>query len=49
MPHEGDNLSRELSKQIVRLGSDGWQLVCVTPLASDGTTVKTIYYFKRPK
>lgn len=49
LPHEGASLDADLSRQINRLGDDGWQLVGVTPIAKDGTTVQTIYYFKRLK
>ena len=49
MTHDGADLSGDLSGQIVRLGNEGWQMVCVSPIAKEGTTVKTIYYFKRPK
>lgn len=42
-------LDTELSKKINKLGDDGWQLVCVTATDRDGTTDRTIYYFKRPK
>lgn len=38
-----------LAKRIVGLGSEGWELVAVVPVAKDGTTVKTVFYFKRPK
>ena len=49
LPHEGTGLDAELSRQINRLGDEGWQLVGVTPIAKDGTTVQTVYYFKRLK
>ncbi len=49
LPHEGAGLDAELSRQINRLGDEGWQLVGVTPIAKEGTTVQTIYYFKRLK
>ena len=39
---------RELSGQIVKLGEDGWELVSVANFSRDGTTLKTVYYFKRP-
>lgn len=40
---------KELSMRIVRLGNEGWELVTVSSVVQDGTTVKTILYFKRPK
>ena len=49
MFHDRADLGGDLSGQIVRLGNEGWQLVCVSPIAKEGTTEKTIYYFKRPK
>ena len=49
LPHEGAGLDGDLFHQINRSGNDGWQLFGVTPIAKDGTTVKTVYYFKRPK
>ena len=48
LPH-GADLAGDLSRQINRLGNEGWQLVCVTAIAKEGTTEKTVYYFKRPK
>ena len=39
---------QELSRQIVKLGEDGWELVSVANFSRDGTTRKTVYYFKRP-
>ena len=38
----------ELSRQIVKLGEEGWELVSVANFSRDGTTRKTVYYFKRP-
>jgi hypothetical protein len=38
----------ELSRQIVKLGAEGWELVSVANFSRDGTTRKTVYYFKRP-
>lgn len=37
----------ELSRQINQLGRDGWQLVDVEGIVKNGTTVKTVYFFKR--
>ena len=39
----------KLSQQIVRLGNEGWELVTVSPVSKEGSTVKTIFFFKRPK
>jgi len=49
LTQEDAGLGGGLSRQIIRLGNEGWELVDVTPIAKDGTTVKTRYYFKRPK
>ncbi len=43
-----DGSDAELSKTIVRLGQEGWELVCVANFSDSGTTRKTVYYFKRP-
>ena len=40
---------RDLSKRIVGLGDKGWELVSVSTVVKDGTTVKTVFCFKRPK
>ena len=37
----------ELTRQINRLGSEGWELVDVETLSRDGTTEKTVFFFKR--
>jgi hypothetical protein len=51
LTHDGANVSQDpqLSAQIVRVGNEGWELVCVTNVVKDGSTTKTIFYFKRPK
>ncbi len=49
LTHNGADLGGDLGTQIIRLGNQGWEMVCVTPVAKEGTTTKTIYYFKRPK
>lgn len=38
----------ETGKTIVKLGQEGWELVCVANFSDSGTTRKTVYYFKRP-
>jgi hypothetical protein len=42
-----EGTDRETSRQIVRLGDEGWHLVDVETFCREGTTVKTVYYFKR--
>lgn len=49
LPHQGAGLGNDLAKRVNRLGNEGWQLVCVTAVSKEGTTEKTIYYFKRAK
>lgn len=51
LPHQGQEFrgGGELSKQINRLGNDGWELVDVTAYTHAGTTETTVYFFKRPK
>ena len=51
LTHQGPDVQkeRELSQQINRLGDEGWQLVSVSTTTKDGTTVSTVFYFKRPK
>ena len=41
--------SRDLPPKIVRLGDAGWELVNVSTVVKDGSTVKTNFCFKRPK
>ncbi len=36
-------------KELSRMGTDEWELVTAFPLSSEGTTVNTVYIFKRPK
>lgn len=40
---------RGLAGRIIQLGDRGWELVDVSTAIKDGTTLKTIFYFKRPK
>ena len=46
----GDKSKDEaLGAQIRTLGSQGWELVSVANFCESGNTVKTGYYFKRPR
>lgn len=51
LPFQGADVTGQpaLSGQIVKLGAEGWQLVSVSTVVQDGTTVKHVMYFKRPK
>jgi hypothetical protein len=37
----------EVSRRIVQLGKEGWELVDVASIIKDGTTTKIVYCFKR--
>ena len=39
--------NQELSRRINQLGREGWELVDVENITKDGTTSKTVYFFKR--
>lgn len=41
--------SSDLAKKINNLGDKGWQLVDVESITKEGTTQKTVYFFKRLK
>lgn len=50
LTHESPTVQNaELSRKIVKMGEDGWELVTVTPVVSEGTTIQTVFYFKRPQ
>lgn len=46
----GDQLSTpEVSRKIIGLGDDGWQLIDVESRIKGGDTTELIYFFKRQK
>ncbi len=51
MTHAGITVDKEprLSKQIIELGEQGWELVTVSNVIQEGNTLNTVFYFKRPK
>lgn len=38
----------DLGRQINKLGREGWEMVTVLNFSENGSTGKTMYYFKRP-
>ncbi len=51
LTHNGPRVSGEgeLSRQIEKLGDEGWELVDVSAIVRNGTTEQTVLYFKRPR
>lgn len=51
LAHDGAEVvgDEALAAQIMKMGNEGWELVSVSTVVKDGTTTKTIFYFKRPK
>ena len=41
-------LGGDLGKTITKVGRDGWELVSTANYSKSGTTVTTVFYFKRP-
>ena len=44
---EPDSPTAEAGKTITKLGRDGWELVGIDSHSEAGTTMKTVYYFKK--
>jgi hypothetical protein len=51
LTHDGAEVlgDEKLSAKIIEMGNEGWELVSVSTIVKNGTTTKTIFYFKRPK
>ena len=51
LTHDGAEVlgDEKLAAKIRGMGDEGWELVSVSTVVKDGTTTKTIFYFKRPK
>lgn len=49
LPQPPGAAPERFAASINELGYQGWELVCVIPLHSDGSTVRTMFYFKRPR
>jgi len=51
MPVNASTISKLIEKDektLNKLGSDGWELVSVIPVADNGTTDEGLAYFKHP-
>jgi hypothetical protein len=46
---QGGVSTPEISRRIMQLGNDGWELVDVENIIENGSTKTTVYYFKRSK
>ncbi len=44
-----DQHHRKFVRQLSQVQNDGWELVDVENFDRSGTTIKTVYYFKKPK
>lgn len=42
-----DDTLKVLEKTLNKLGADGWELISIVPITSDGWTSSERYYFKR--
>jgi hypothetical protein len=51
MPVDADRAfgDADVSRQIVRLGNEGWELVDVETVSLEGQPEKLVYFFKRPQ
>lgn len=51
LEHDGKSVTgnAELARKVDSLGEEGWQLVDVETINEAGTTVKVVFFFKRPQ